>query len=137
MENHSVKVPTLPDRASPRFDPSEITVVFLLGGPGSGKGTQSELIVRDYGFKHLSAGDLLREERLRQGSPYGELIEDFIREGVIIPMEITITLLENAMVKAIEDEKTKMFLIDGKSRSPLNNQLQMKHKETIQNNSQP
>lgn len=37
-------------------------IVFILGGPGSGKGTQSALIDSTYGFKHLSAGDLLREE---------------------------------------------------------------------------
>jgi cytidylate kinase len=37
-------------------------VVFVLGGPGSGKGTQCAKIVEDYGFTHLSAGDLLREE---------------------------------------------------------------------------
>jgi UMP-CMP kinase len=34
---------------------------FLLGGPGSGKGTQAENLIRDYKFKHLSTGDLLRE----------------------------------------------------------------------------
>jgi UMP-CMP kinase len=38
-------------------------VFFLLGGPGSGKGTQAENLIRDYKFKHLSTGDLLREER--------------------------------------------------------------------------
>ena len=38
------------------------TVVFMLGGPGTGKGTQSELIEKNFKFKHLSAGELLREE---------------------------------------------------------------------------
>ncbi len=32
------------------------------GGPGSGKGTQSELLVRDFHFDHISIGDLLRAE---------------------------------------------------------------------------
>ena len=36
------------------------TVLFILGGPGSGKGTQCELICKNYKFNHLSAGDLLR-----------------------------------------------------------------------------
>jgi UMP-CMP kinase len=36
------------------------TVVFILGGPGSGKGTQSALIQEKFKFNHLSAGDLLR-----------------------------------------------------------------------------
>lgn len=35
-------------------------VFFLLGGPGSGKGTQADNLIRDYKFKHLSTGDLLR-----------------------------------------------------------------------------
>ena len=39
------------------------TVIFILGGPGSGKGTQCELICKHYKFHHLSAGDLLRAER--------------------------------------------------------------------------
>lgn len=42
-------------------------VFFLLGGPGSGKGTQAEYLIRDYKFKHLSTGDLLREEKQKGG----------------------------------------------------------------------
>ena len=38
-------------------------VVFVLGPPGCGKGTQCELITKNFGFKHLSAGDCLRAER--------------------------------------------------------------------------
>ncbi|KAI9026917.1 adenylate kinase-domain-containing protein, partial [Hyaloraphidium curvatum] len=87
----------------------ETLVIFVLGGPGAGKGTQCERLVRDYDFSHLSAGDLLREERNREGSEYGDLINDYIKNGLIVPMEITIALLSNAMAKA----KTKRFLIDG------------------------
>jgi UMP-CMP kinase len=46
-------------------------VVFILGGPGSGKGTQCDLIVKKFNYVHLSAGDLLREERKTPGSQYG------------------------------------------------------------------
>ncbi|WWC63944.1 uncharacterized protein I303_106550 [Kwoniella dejecticola CBS 10117] len=81
----------------PVFDQAKVTVIFVLGGPGAGKGTQCERLVADYGFKHLSAGDLLREERNRPGSTYGELITEYIREGKIVPQEVTIKLLENAM----------------------------------------
>jgi UMP-CMP kinase len=55
-------------------------VLFVLGGPGAGKGTQCARLVSTYGYVHLSAGDLLREER-DSGSPDGEMIEAFIREG--------------------------------------------------------
>src|ERR1700754_1479526 len=82
---------------SPAFDPEKVTVVYMLGGPGSGKGTQSEYLVKDYGFKHLSAGDLLREEQDTEGSNYGQLIKDYIKDGLIVPMEITVKLLEKAM----------------------------------------
>ena len=71
------------EQSKPRFSPSDVTVVFLLGGPGSGKGTQSSNLVRDYGFIHLSAGDLLRAEQVREGSQYGDLIKTYIREGKI------------------------------------------------------
>lgn len=101
-------------RTQPIFDPANITVIFVLGGPGAGKGTQCANLVRDYGFKHLSAGDLLREEQDRPGSEFGEMIKTYIREGKIVPMEVTIKLLENAMLAAMDKEDKKKFLIDGK-----------------------
>ena len=61
----------------------------------------------------FSAGDLLREEQIREGSEYKELIQSFIREGKIVPMEVTIALLEKAMQEAIANEGKKRFLIDG------------------------
>ncbi|ORX54798.1 UMP-CMP kinase [Piromyces finnis] len=87
----------------------DTTVVYVLGGPGAGKGTQCANLVKDFGFVHLSAGDLLREERQRKGSQYGELINNYIKEGKIVPANITIALLENAMAKS----PSKRFLIDG------------------------
>jgi UMP-CMP kinase len=103
---------------SPRFSPSEVTVVFFLGGPGSGKGTQSANLVKDYGFVHLSAGDLLRAEQLREGSQYGAMIKTYITEGKIVPMEVTVNLLSNAMRESLDNNPpapgTKArFLIDG------------------------
>ena len=62
---------------TPVFDPEQVTVVYILGGPGSGKGTQSIHLVQDYGFTHLSAGDLLREEQSREGSEYGQMIKQY------------------------------------------------------------
>ncbi|PVH94986.1 UMP-CMP kinase-like protein [Periconia macrospinosa] len=100
-------------RTSPIFSPEEVTVIFVLGGPGAGKGTQCSNLVTDYGFEHLSAGDLLREEQNRPGSEFGEMIKTYIKEGTIVPMEVTIQLLENAMKAAMEKDGRKMFLIDG------------------------
>lgn len=90
--------------SSPAFDPNEVTVIFVLGGPGAGKGTQCAKLVQDYGFVHLSAGDLLRAEQARAGSQFGAMIKEYITEGKIVPMEVTIKLLENAMRAAISSE---------------------------------
>jgi UMP-CMP kinase len=84
-------------------------VIFVLGGPGAGKGTQCSKLVQEFDFEHLSAGDLLRAERNRTGSPFKELINNYIAEGQIVPMEITIALLHAAMKQST---KTR-FLIDG------------------------
>jgi adenylate kinase family enzyme len=55
------------------------------------------------------AGDLLRAEREREGSQYGDLINNYIKEGQIVPMEITIALLEQAM----KASGATRFLVDG------------------------
>ncbi|KAI0974452.1 uridylate kinase [Xylaria arbuscula] len=91
----------LNNRKTPVFSADDVTVLFVLGGPGAGKGTQCERLVAAYGFTHLSAGDLLRAEQNRPGSEYGELIKDYIKNGLIVPMEVTIVLLENAMREAM------------------------------------
>lgn len=92
--------------------PDPISIVFVLGGPGSGKGTQCAKLVKDYKFVHLSAGDLLRKEKSTPGSKYGDLIEHYIKEGLIVPQEITIQLLKNAIVEQYEKGDRK-FLVDG------------------------
>ncbi|NP_001040356.1 UMP-CMP kinase [Bombyx mandarina] len=88
-------------------------VVFVLGAPGSGKGTQCSMISKEYDYVHLSAGDLLREERQRPGSEYGEMIEEKIRNGEIVPVEVTCSLLHKAMQKSGKER----FLIDGFPRN--------------------
>ncbi|CAG5055813.1 unnamed protein product [Parnassius apollo] len=88
-------------------------VVFVLGAPGAGKGTQCSLISKEYDFVHLSAGDLLREERQRPGSEYGEMIEEKIRNGEIVPVEVTCSLIHKAMQKSGK----LRFLIDGFPRN--------------------
>lgn len=88
-------------------------VIFVLGGPGAGKGTQCERIVKEFGYVHLSAGDLLRGERAKPGSEFGELIEHHITNGTIVPVEITCSLLERGMT---ESDKNN-FLIDGFPRN--------------------
>jgi len=89
-------------------------VLFVLGGPGAGKGTQCAKIVEDFkDWAHISAGDCLRAERQDPNSKDGELIESIIKEGKIVPVAITVKLLQKAMVKSGK----KCFLIDGFPRN--------------------
>ncbi|KAK5663621.1 hypothetical protein OQA88_4052 [Cercophora sp. LCS_1] len=110
------KLPS-PSKPAPTFSPSNVTVLFVLGGPGAGKGTQCARLVSEYGFTHLSAGDLLRAEQERPGSQFGQLIKDCIKNGEIVPMEVTVQLLENAMTETMQKDKNATakhkFLIDG------------------------
>ncbi|CAI9102119.1 OLC1v1000338C10 [Oldenlandia corymbosa var. corymbosa] len=92
-----------------------VTVVFVLGGPGSGKGTQCANIVKHFGYTHLSAGDLLRAEQ-KSGSENGTMIQNMIKEGKIVPSEVTVKLLQRAMAESGNDK----FLIDGFPRNEEN-----------------
>ncbi|CAJ1934335.1 unnamed protein product [Sphenostylis stenocarpa] len=90
-------------------------VTFVLGGPGSGKGTQCAKIVETFGFKHLSAGDLLRREMISD-SKYGSMILNTISEGKIVPSEVTVKLI----LREMESSDKQKFLIDGFPRSEEN-----------------
>merc|ERR1740124_814438 len=102
-----------PEQAEPPA--SKPVVVFVLGGPGAGKGTQCSKIVEEYKYTHLSAGDLLRAERA-SGSEQGQMIDEYIKEGKIVPVEVTIRLL----VAAIQAQGGNRFLVDGFPRNANN-----------------
>ncbi|KAB0395234.1 hypothetical protein E2I00_016319, partial [Balaenoptera physalus] len=78
----------------------------------------AECFENKYGYTHLSAGELLRDERKNPDSQYGELIEKYIKDGKIVPVEITISLLRREMdqTMAANAQKNK-FLIDGFPRN--------------------
>ncbi|EPB73202.1 adenylate kinase [Ancylostoma ceylanicum] len=100
---------------------TKLPIFFIVGGPGSGKGTQCERIVAKYGFSHLSSGDLLREE-VKSGSPRGAQLAKIMEAGELVPLEIVLDLLKEAMVKeAIKGSKG--FLIDGYPREVRQGQL--------------
>lgn len=84
-------------------------VIFVLGGPGSGKGTQCAKIVDKYNFTHLSAGDLLRGE-VTKGSDIGQKIDAIMKEGQLVPQDVTIALLKQAL---IDNSHSNGFLVDG------------------------
>ena len=90
-------------------------VIFVLGGPGAGKGTQCANIVRDYNFTHLSAGDLLRAH-MKSGTEDGNMVAQMIKDGKIVPSAVTVKLLLSAMANS----KSNRFLIDGFPRNKEN-----------------
>ncbi|XP_004234938.1 UMP-CMP kinase isoform X2 [Solanum lycopersicum] len=108
----TVKPPVEGESNSGRNSPF---VAFVLGGPGSGKGTQCLKIAETFGFDHIGAGDLLRKE-MHSDSENGAMIQKLMKEGSIAPSEVTVKLIK----KAIESAENRKFLIDGFPRSEEN-----------------
>lgn len=74
-------------------------IVLVIGGPGSGKGTLSAALATRAGAVHLSAGELLRAEAARPTAA-GAAIDALLRRGDIVPSEVTVRLLHEAMCRA-------------------------------------
>ena len=92
-------------------------VVFVLGGPGSGKGTQCSMLTDKFTFKHFSGGDLLRAE-VDSGSDQGRRINETMKKGELVDASIIIGLLTKAVNSA-----PGPYLIDGFPRSEDNLKL--------------
>jgi len=101
------------------FDPREPcpapNVVFVIGGPGSGKGTMCELAKVQLGWEHLSTGELLRAE-LESGGPQAMSIDKYIAAGELVPNEIIVTLLKESMEKITRTTGKRNFLLDVEKR---------------------
>lgn len=87
--------------------------LILFGPPGSGKGTQSDKLVEEYGLIHLSTGNLLRKE-IADKTPLGLEAKSFIDKGQLVPDEVVI-----GMVDSYFDlhKNAKGFLFDGYPRT--------------------
>ena len=103
----------------PRLPCPEPNVIFIIGGPGSGKGTMCEVAQIQLGWIHLSTGDLLRAELDTNGA-HAETIDQYITAGDLVPNEIIVKLLKEAMEKITRTTGKNNFLLDGFPRS-LNN----------------
>ena len=86
--------------------------IVLLGAPGAGKGTQCKKIVKKYGLKHLSSGDILRQERT-DGTELGKKAQSFMDSGALVPDDLIVKM----MVKAIGKAGDAGFVLDGFPRT--------------------
>ena len=105
--------------SDPRLPCPQPNVIFVLGGPGTGKGTMCELAETQLGWTHLSTGELLREAQ-QNGDARAAVIDDCLEAGQLVPNEIVVTLLQQAMERMIRTTGKINFLLDGFPRS-LNN----------------
>ncbi|RNA10658.1 adenylate kinase isoenzyme 5-like isoform X1 [Brachionus plicatilis] len=103
----------LKERAEKLKKLEEAKIIFVVGGPGSGKGTQCEKIVQKFGFTHLSSGDLLRDE-VKSGSDMGDALNQMMQKGELVPNEIVLDLIKEAMLDKVDESNG--FLIDGYPR---------------------
>lgn len=70
--------------------------IVIFGAPGSGKGTQSEMIIENHGLHHISTGEVLREE-IAKGSDLGKVANDYISKGHLVPDELIVDILDDML----------------------------------------
>ena len=67
--------------------------IVIFGAPGSGKGTQSENLIKNYGLHHISTGEVLRDH-IARGTELGRTADAYISKGQLIPDELMISIPE-------------------------------------------
>ncbi|NJL74062.1 MAG: adenylate kinase [Saprospiraceae bacterium] len=90
-----------------------MTNIILFGPPGSGKGTQAQLLVERFGLLHISTGDLFRYE-IGNKTPLGIEAKSYIDRGALVPDSVTIGMLKNKMDASPE---VKGIIFDGYPRT--------------------
>lgn len=105
--------------------------IVLFGGPGSGKGTQSEKLIERYGLHHISTGEVLRDH-IKRETELGKIAKRYIDEGQLIPDDLMIKILDEELEKGAKDKPGVIF--DGFPRTvaqaeALNDLLKKRDKE--------
>jgi len=90
--------------------------IVIFGAPGSGKGTQSEFIIKKYGLAHISTGDVLRAER-DSGSELGKLAEGYMSKGQLIPDELMVDILASVFDQKTKEKDFRGVIFDGFPRT--------------------
>lgn len=100
--------------------------ILILGAPGAGKGTQSEIISDRLGIPHVSTGDILRAEIL-SGSDLGQKIKGYVDSGNLVPDDIIADVLLSELSKP---KYQKGYILDGFPRNI--NQVKIAEEKNIQ-----
>jgi len=87
--------------------------LIIIGPPGSGKGTQSKLIVEKYDIPHISTGDIFRKA-IKKGTDLGHLVKVYMDKGEYVPDDIVIDVIEERLA---QKDCEKGFLLDGFPRT--------------------
>ena len=82
--------------------------IVIFGAPGSGKGTQSDLMIGKYGFNHISTGDVLRSE-IKNGTELGKTAKEYIDNGQLIPDELMVSILAGVYDSFGKEHKGVIF----------------------------
>ncbi|MEY8739774.1 adenylate kinase [Bacillales bacterium AN1005] len=83
------------------------------GPPGAGKGTQAEVIVKEFGIPHISTGDAFRLA-IKQGTPIGLKAKEYMDQGLLVPDDVTIGIVEERLQ---QQDCREGFLLDGFPRT--------------------
>ncbi|KAI1977330.1 hypothetical protein LOZ51_006224 [Ophidiomyces ophidiicola] len=88
------------------------TIIFLIGAPGSGKGTLGRRLCEQYGMYHFSVGDYMTDLRRSPGS-YAEVIQEAIQTATLLPGNIIIPMLQRKLEKEEREGGYRVIVIDG------------------------
>ncbi len=72
--------------------------LVLMGPPGAGKGTQAERLIKKFGMKHLSSGDIFRAEKA-SGSELGEKLASYMNAGELVPDDVVVEMMAKAITQ--------------------------------------
>ena len=82
--------------------------IVIFGAPGSGKGTQSDKIIAEFGVEHISTGDVLRAE-IKAGTELGKTASAYINEGKLVPDSLIVDMLASTLDSKGKDIKGVIF----------------------------
>lgn len=88
--------------------------LVLLGPPGAGKGTQGEALAERYGVRHISSGELFRQQ-IAAGTPLGEQVRAYLAEGVLVPDDLVFAVIGDAVRRSVESGGG--YVLDGFPRN--------------------